>query len=567
MFGGMFFGQGFFGGDSSDSTAVTPTGTGSLAADAASVTDWDTATAGLGSDEAARGAESALTSGLGAVNADEPVTDTAQGTESVRTTGLGSVTPPPPPPVVVVVEAGDTVVRFVDSVSVTAGLRMSLSNTYWTVLHKGTETPPPPMRDQRSDSMLCDGSLITGSVYENRTITLALQLKAPTAAIAATEIQSLQRELDRETNVLYWQPNTLLPAQWIRTYRGPDVTQDIDWGINLHHFTVTIEAEPLAIGAPVTRTVTMYNDPNASTNPCWVEFQDVLGDVATPLYLKSADTILGGRKVAVGTRRRGSPSSVTWFRQAENPGMTLGADAVVNTANASGASSSSMVRVSFASTPANAVRLSGLFPAASGGTTDWRGAYRVFMRARLNNGVIKVQVATGTTVASRNQQVTLAETSSWMWYDLGVVNLPVGNVGRQAGYGAEFPGGPSTLRFYAEQASSGSFDIDNIFLMPADETYALAQLPTMNVGASVVMDGVNGDVYPVTAAGELAESTGSFIPYADGQLPTVSPGAVNRLFILAGVTGANLQETTFGSFYSLDVTYWPLYRVIRPVAT
>lgn len=563
-----YFGQAYFGGaDFDEGTAPPPPGGTRVAADAASSTDWDVTTTGIGSDDTATGTETATATGLGVGASTQVVSDQGNAIDFASATGLGGTVPTPP------ATDSRSAIRFVDSRSSSAAVRMELDAGYWRVLADGTDTPPPPMRDQRSSSMLTDGSLVTATVYDNREVTLALLLTAPTAAIAAAEIQKLQRELDRGTNILWWQPDVALPPQFINTYRGPDVTTDLDWGTSIHRFVLTIEAEPLGVGEQVVRSgVTVNHDPAATFNPCSFTMSGVLGDVDTPLYLTSTDTDVGGRKVAFATRRRGDPGSVRWFRQAEDPALTLGVDAARTVVP--GASAGSTVRVNFASTPGNAVRLSGQFPSdgIGAGSVDWRGTYRVMVRARLNNGVIRLQVATGTSVASRNLPVLMdtTENGAWMVYDLGLVRLPVGNAGRDAGYGPEHPAGPSTLRIYAELvAGSGNVDLDHIFLAPADETYGLAQMPTFSLTTSgAVIDGIAGEVYGLNSAGELSETTGTRIPYVDGFLPTVSPLAdTNQVFVLNGVTGGNGVEAAIGGQVTFDVTYWPLYRVIRPVAT
>lgn len=563
MFGGFYFGQAYFGDTGDPGTPPDPTVV--LAADALSFTDWDATTAGIGQDETATLSESAVTVGLGVGNSSQLGADNIGLSESARTVGLN--TGPPPPPIT----AFNSVIRWVDSVSSTAGVRMDLENSYWTVRFDATSTPTPQMEDQRSSSMLADGELISASVYKNRTVHLDLLLKAPTASIAATEIQRLQRELDRDTNVLMWQPDTRLPAWYFRTYRGPDVTSDLDFGLVLHQFQIAIEAESFALGERVDLgSMTVSFDPAAADNPCYLDLAGIKGDVDTPLYITTADTKFSARRIAMATRRRGTPANMRWYRHAST--LSPAVDAAQSTGGqAQGASGAPIVKVNFATTPANTTRLSGTFPAATQGSADWAGTYRVFARLRLNiNSVVNVQLATGTTVASRNQKVTLdqATAGSFITVDLGLVHLPVANAGRNAGYGPAHPVGGSTLYLLMERLSGTStVDIDFMFLMPADEDYALVQFPQITNGSQAVMDGPNGDVYSQNQNGELEGPTGAVVPYADATLPSVSPSALtNRVFLLTGLEAGALTTPISGQAV-VDLAYWPRYLLVRPVTT
>ncbi len=540
MFGGMFGGT-FFGGIYDIDTAPPTTNTN--VTDSAWVSDWDTVTDGLGTgDETAVAVESVATTGLGFGN--KAVDDEANAVDSAVAVGLdtggGTTTP------------GDCDVRFVDGISLSAATRFDFFGPSWTVLFEGSDTTPPEMADQRASSMLVDGELVTASVWRNRIVTLVLLLKASTPQQAAVELRDLARELNRTTNVLWWQPNTALPPTFFRTYRSPDYQIEADWGINLHRVTLRLEAEPLARDLAENLTATINFDPAAATNPCYVDLPAVKGDVPSPLYITSASTSLSGRKVALATRRRGDPDAFTWYRQAD--ALTLGADTTV-TGPDSSASGGSAARVSFATDTSSVARVSGTFP-IDGGSVDWRGTYRMFARVRLNGSTTVIKVAGGTTM-SRNQAVTLtaASASNYVLLDLDRVRIPYGNAGRAAGFGPESAAAAATLLVYAERVSGiGTCDIDYVFLVPADMDYVLAQCPTVSGGSQVVFDGPNAAVYGRNSAGDLTASTGIVAHYG-GTLPQVDPAQANRLFLLPGVE-SNTSTPQTGTAV-LNLTYWP----------
>lgn len=565
MFG--YFGQAYFGGQDSNGTITpgTPSGTPTLAADAATIVDTDTTVAGLGQDDAASTSDSAIATGLG-VGTDVSVSDDATVTDAAVAVGLDAAPPPPPEPPDTTLASN---IRFVDGASASAQIRMDLDAGYWRALFDGTDAALPGMDDMRVSSMFSDGEYIAASAYRNRTIKLTLLLDAPNAATAATEIQKLQRELDRDTNVLQWQPNVNLPSMYFFTYRGPDVTSNLDWGLQNHRFELDIEAEPFAIGDPVTSNVTVNADPAVVSNPGYFDMSDVKGDAPTPLYITTTAAQVGsGALTAWAVRRHGTPANVRWYRRADDTGLTLGVDAARVTGRPD-TGSGTTVRVTFATTTASALRLSGVFPYTGSGSVDWRGLYRVFVRAA-STGTVRMQVATGTDTASRGQRVLLDPNGIGPAYsvtDLGLVQLPVGNVGRRAGYGSEHAASGSLLYFYAEQASSGTLEIDWIRLVPTDECYGLAAPPTWSggSGAGCAFDGVANETYARNSAGELAHY-GTRVPYVDGQLPEVSPtAAVNRVFMVPGIDAASAVANA--SAISLQVTYWPRYLLARPVST
>lgn len=559
-----YFGQAYFGGngDGAASGGAPPGQNTRLAAEAAVAVDWDVqveTNPGDSGGENGQATESVITTGLGVGGTTKVLAESGTASESTPiTTGLG-IAPPPPPPVVVVT---NSVIRFLDGVA--GNVRMDLNNSYWRVLKEGTDTPPPPMEDQRTSSMLTDGELVSASVYRNRTVTLALALNAPNQAFAYREIQALQRELDRPSNVLMYQPDDSQPAWYFRTYRGPDVATDFDYGISHYKFVLELEAEPFALGEEIQLgTYAIPHNPAGSPG-LWFDVTGIRGDVDTPLFIRTSDTDLVNQTVALSTRRRGIPANVTIFRQAEDGTVTKGADTTVITGTDS--SNGSVARCTFTSGHnINAVRLSGRFPSETGASPDWNGTYRVFARMRrvIGGADMFVQVATGTTsAAARNHRVKV-DTVDWSMFDLGLVQLPPGNAGHTAGYGSAYSAEGGTLYFYAERtAGGGGLEVDYLVTLPADEDYAFIQMPTFATGGQAVIDGPNGAVYPLGGTGALRGITGA-APYADGALPTVSPTAqTNRVYWVADIH-PSAAIPPIGTAYTVTVSYWPRYLMVR----
>src|SRR5437867_3258782 len=99
------------------------------------------------------------------------------------------------------------VLQFVDSVSATAALRLDLNDgVTWGVDVASIDFSPPPLRRAINGTLLVDGSTVSGSSYENRILKFTAQLVGSTVDTAATQTQLLNRELDRDSNYLKWQP-------------------------------------------------------------------------------------------------------------------------------------------------------------------------------------------------------------------------------------------------------------------------------------------------------------------------------------------------------------------------
>lgn len=153
-------------------------------------------------------------------------------------------------------------VQFVDSVSLTAGVRLDLMAAPYRV-HKSTTFGVPELKRTVVSTMLTDGDRYPAAAYGNRIITLVVQLLNVSDDAAAAAAQSLMRELDRPTNVLRYRPGTSSPV-FFQTFRcGP---MAVDWDPEMRQVTAQIPARSYALGPKESLgTVVVYNDPAEGT--------------------------------------------------------------------------------------------------------------------------------------------------------------------------------------------------------------------------------------------------------------------------------------------------------------
>lgn len=461
------------------------------------------------------------------------------------------------------------VLRFVDSIQASPTVRLNLNDL--TVWGMGAETSfgIPPMRRSVSGSLMRNDDFVGGSSYGNREIDLVLELRS-TGDAAATQLQALQRELDRPMNLLQYTPGGTTNTVFFRTFRT--APESVRWDITRKQVRVTLLAESMALGIREDiASVTVRNDPTL-TNGLFMDITGIKGDVETPLFIEyTRGATYFQRGLAVGVRPKGAAGAYpTIFRQAESLTMgtdtTAGADATMSGGN--------RARCTFA-TATMQTRVSGKFPQSTEPAgAECLGAYRVFARvARTVAGsVINVRVGESldsgaNVVYERAVALPVAASTSPSLMDLGVISI-----------GDVFPASPGydtvayraetlpTLLIEAERVSgTGSLDIDYVCLVPADYRYGTwGQVSTtLDASARAVVDGVNEVTYggkAMTGAtpGVFAETS---VTGLAGGYPTVMPGD-NRLVIVDPDYSNDLTVTN-----AVVLRYWPKYLLVRPVGT
>lgn len=457
---------------------------------------------------------------------------------------------------------GATWLAFVDSIASSPTVRLALSNDApWRML--GADLSAPPLQRAVAGTLLADGQQVPAAAYDNRSITLRLQLQpsAISADAAATAIQTLVRELDRPNNILRWWPDSTNPV-FFRTLRSDP--GDIDWDATTKEVAVRIMAEPFAYGLKQTLSVaSVTNDPAAGGNAMFFDVTAPLGDVETPLFLQvdNAD-ITNGCTSLIAVRRGGTPSAVPFFFQCE--AHTLGTDTTLpgNDVLMSG-TGSNYARCSFATGATLQSRVTTTTLPASP-SVDARGTYQVYLRYRKSvaGDSIQAQFQIENVI---NSAVTLQATTNRRWVNLGQMSIPQGMDPVADGYSNTAINARGLgMRVNAGRTSgAGNLDMDVVILVPADDKYALITWVNDAGTFAQVADPARSMVYPIASGGEIISKSPASIV---GALPMINPNVANRVYFIrdVGTAGPTDDKTSV-----TDITpyYWPRYLFVRPATT
>ena len=451
-------------------------------------------------------------------------------------------------------------IRFVDSITASPITRLDLNDevSWWV---KSFSAPPPRLRRSMASNAMRDGINVGSSTYDSRTLTIELECRKSTQDAAATEIQKLWRELDRPSNFIQYQPNSLTKPVFFRTYRS-DASQlaDVMAQQAMRSFTIELLAEPFALGLRETLgPYTVNNDPVAGTNPCSVQIgsSTILGDVPAPIALQDATA---ARSIGIVGMSTGFPFDA---RPTESGGFyALGTD----TANPgggpdaamSGTSTNNFVRTSFATTATMATRLT----ASASNLSVSRRVFAVVRRSDATSVMSARLVVNGVA----QDVVPIPLTTARQVIDLG--RLDAQQAGGMARHNTTLV---TTLVDYTVQASrtsgAGTLDWDVVYLVAADGTLGL-----WDMGAA---DNTSDDLFVISDGDETItrRTSGSSaeggdvkqaIPFA-GALPYVTPNATNYLtwIVSNNLAGGHVKTVTS----ALTIWYHPRYLFVRPVST
>jgi hypothetical protein len=461
--------------------------------------------------------------------------------------------------------------QFVDSIASSPGLRLDLANTADVLRVSGFDLSPPQARKARTSSMLGDGSTIPASAYENRTIGLTVQLRGTTVDSAATALQNLARELDRDTNILKVQLTDATSPVFFRTFGEPGyMLSMLREKLHAGKAELEIEAEPYAIGLREDVTpVTVSNNPAAGTNPARFDVTGVKGDVETPLLMVFTGTGTGGvgnKQSVIAVRRNGDPTALDHVVQAE--AMTTSTDTTVgaNDAAMSGAGSNRLT-ISFSTNATLITRASDTFPASGTAIADARGQYRVFARVRKSAagtaGDMVVRLAYGHSTSSlfTNSSVSLPAAAGPMMVDLGLVGVPLGHDPVEFGYsGVDLNALLNVVAFQAQRVSGAlTLDLDYLTFVPADDSLCLIDWPSTDTTYAV--DGVRDAAFAVNTGLTSLLSADGFAGVVGG-LPMLTPNQTNRVYFLRDVTPGVLDAV--GNTTAISLYYYPRWLVVRP---
>lgn len=479
---------------------------------------------------------------------------------------------------------GSERIQFVDGISDTATVRLSLTTAPWSVLFNGTDVSPPTITRSVVNTLLTDGSQIPASAYDNRVIKLHLQLdpQPMSSSVAATQAQLLNRELDRTTNILRWQPDPNLPAMYFRTFRSSDYVPTLDVGINLYDFDISLIAEPFAYGVQESiGTVTINNDPEAGSNPKYVDITGVKGDVETPLQISITGANATTRQSVFAMRRSANPGTSVGFVQAESfaGGTDTTATATPGTLNSqmSGAGTIKMMFVDMTVGFTNnltVTRMSTSLVPVAFSSSEVRGVYRVFVRSCASFGsattAYQMQLEHGIrgikNAVTNTRYPNVSGSPVPQMTDLGLVQFPEGFDPVSNGpSGVPYPvaGIPMKLHVSRDVAAlNGGLGIDYFLFMPADDTFSIVSWGT-STPTAFVFDGFSRAVYGLQSGAVVDIANASFV----GEPPKVSPGTTNRMFYINDVTPSPSAVDVVSGSAALTLSYWPRYLVVRPVST
>lgn len=476
--------------------------------------------------------------------------------------------------------------QFVDSISASPDVLLDLDDLdpFWVAADSSVS--PPKLRRSTAQG-LADGTIETGTSYDDRTIQLKLGVELVAAETQATAIQTLARLLNRRDGAwLRWQSEGMDEPRFYRTKRADvDVIDEIldakpDRTINLE-----IPAHPFGYGLPETGEFTITNNPLVGDNPMMYTFGEILGDVMTPLHL-TFPTPDGGH-------------SISWASQATFDGTTLLApyyqSLTAPPKNASPPAGWTITNSSDSLMVSGAKRFIAKFSTLTAEVMvptaatmlQWPdlppGDYRVFVRLGAAAPGFSLYFwnrppSTGSVLipdeAAATYRVDLLDFDH-DWISMGIVAMPGGAPISDPAFGLD--GDPVTALWNLGVGSPSSgvgIELDAIVLVPAVRPNTLTRhgsvtFPVTQTDRIVTLDGINKRRY---AHGESVNAAGitTVLPPSglSGALPVVVPGAANTLTFFA-TTAIGDSDIDDDKTLTTDVEYkyFPRYVYERPALT
>jgi hypothetical protein len=459
-----------------------------------------------------------------------------------------------------------TTFKFVDQPIASPSVLLDMNDgATWKVLGNDFfDLPSPPLKRSIAASTMIDGGTLTAAAYDLRTIKFTLELTAATEAGREAQVDALKAQLAKPGNLLMFQSELSANPVFFRTLRSDEYdlnTQFIPtkaWRIEC-----TVLAEPFAIGIRRDLSqVTITNDPASGTNPIRWDITGIVGDSPTPAFVRLSN-LGAGNTAVLATRSVNNPTAVTVFAQAESG--TLGTDTTTqaNDVNFSG-TGNNWTRTTFA-TNANFVTRAVLSVPTASSAEALRGRYRVFLRCRASaaGSVFSVRWSQndGLADAIPGPTATFSGGTSLALFDLGVLEFPaaswapttIGYSGLAAAYAA-----PTLAIQVGRTSGTASFDMDYVYLMPADER--LCSVNQTQATGFLVLDGPNDTTYGMASgttpfgATRTIDQGGGMVPRYGG-LPMLVPGVTQRWHLI--IPGLAITSTK-----TVDVSYWPRWREV-----
>jgi hypothetical protein len=306
------------------------------------------------------------------------------------------------------------------------------------------------------------------------------------------------------------------------------------------------------------------NNPAAGSLGKFFEMTGIQGDVETPIIMKFTGSEVTARQAIIAVRRRGTPSGLPFFVQAES--LTMGTDTTTQANNAAFSGSGNNYTQTTFGTSSLAKRLSSaFFPGTAG--VDVRGTYRVFARLSGSAGstTYTVQLKHGVRQIANDIKTLTNVFTNMTMIDLELMQFPEGLDPVSNGpSGSELVVAGVPFEFWASRVSgSGQLQCDYFLFMPADDRLSL-----VNWGASspttFVYDGYARGVYGLDTFGQVTDTLTS---YHTGDVPMITPGVTNRICYINETTLNPPVQDHVSTTITINVSYWPRYLYVRPVST
>ena len=478
--------------------------------------------------------------------------------------------------------------QFVDTISSSPTVLLDLNNENPFAASQ-INFAPPRLRRASSSSMLSDGSTVSASSYDDRDLSLTLDLVATTQDLNAASLQTLARLLDRDGCWLKWQPTGMTHPVFFRTKRA-DVNQinDVVGAAAYRTVDLTVPAEPAAYGLAETGSFTVNNDPAHATNPCFYQFvAAVKGDLTAPLILDMTNSFPGfnDRTVLASSQALAGVSQTAPYllQSGSFTNNTTGSTWTLTSVSSDAAMSAGNAQ-RFAPNAAIVGTWTTACWVDNALTTLPPGEYRALLRVRKAAAAdvwfVRGRQHVGTIPATDPVQLRVGETVTYEagtsagphYLDLGVFRFPFGSPEVSS-----FPATPSygagvRLAIDLRRDVAGStLDIDCLLLVPVNVDQAVSnRYSATKVGATVTvgparlrLDGVGDSRWVRDVSNVLAHGT-SVTPIGD--LPELVPGADNALHLVRQLdytkAADGLTNTTI-----VDWTYYPRYLYVRGATT
>ena len=439
----------------------------------------------------------------------------------------------------------------------------------------GLDLTPPELNRATTATLLNDGERVVASAYANRTVGVPLRLWATSQDNAATAIQNLARELDRDSNILKVQLQGMTSPVFFRTFSSPQYSAAVLRHLLMNGSTIGLSllAEPFAVGLiDSLGSFTINSDPASGTNPKYADITGVDGDVEAPLLITAPGSSVAGTASLFSVRRGGTPANMPFLQQLES--VTQGTDTVVqsNSASYSGSGSNS-TRTLFGTTTTLAKRLSFSWPPGTA-SIDSRGTYRVFARVgcTVNTDDFTLQLRFGNRGIQNDSVAVINFNATATMVDLGLIQIPVGMDPVTLGpTGVPLKVSPSAIPielWASRDVGSGSLIWDYLLFVPADDRLAIATWGSHPSPSSItyVLDGYADMIYGLDSSGQVADIG---LASLAGDVPFVQPNTTNRLFLIRDVNliaAAGTADPVTGSV-AVGLSYYPRYLYVRPATT